>query len=168
MNKKNFIHGYASKRNKHSLYNIWNSIKQRCLNTNNYAYKNYGGRGITISDRWLKFELFLSDVLDSIGPHPGNGYTFDRIDNNGNYELNNMQWSTTRQQTSNKRNTIRNVKTRNVISNLTKPIYAALFQKDMDKVNKIAETNHLPISYVIRLMLHNYLKQVNDNEKLWE
>ena len=76
-----------------STYNIWSSMKDRCLNPHDVAYKYYGGRGIKVCTRWLKFENFLSDM----GERP-QGLTLDRIDNDKNYELSNCRWTTYHQQ----------------------------------------------------------------------
>ena len=94
----------ASEISKHLMsdsteYNIWTSMKSRCLNPNNDAYKHYGGRGITICDRWLsRFENFYSDM----GKRP-DGRSLDRINNDGNYEPSNCRWATYKQQRANSR-----------------------------------------------------------------
>jgi hypothetical protein len=72
-----------------STFKIWSGILRRCTNSNFKAYKYYGGRGITICDRWLKFEHFLEDM----GTRP-NGLQIDRINNDGNYEPGNCRWVT--------------------------------------------------------------------------
>lgn len=81
-------------------YDAWQHMIQRCSNPKNPAYKNYGGRGIKVCERWLKFENFISDV----GLAPSPAHTFDRYPNNdGNYEPGNFRWATFSEQNRNKR-----------------------------------------------------------------
>ena len=80
-------------------YNSWAAMKFRCLNEHHVAYKSYGGRGITICQRWHdSFENFLEDM----GERPL-GYSLDRIDPDGNYEPGNCRWATARIQGNNRR-----------------------------------------------------------------
>lgn len=95
----NLSHGEAGLRTPE--YNTWKSIKSRCLNPNSTGYEYYGGRGITICDRWRdSFESFLADV----GRRPSAKHSIDRYpDNNGNYEPGNVRWATASEQCFNRR-----------------------------------------------------------------
>lgn len=91
---------------KHGMYGSgahqsWMSMRQRCLNSKNRAYKNYGGRGILICKEWDSFAVFHKDM----GDRPV-GFEIDRINPNGNYEPMNCRWSTPLEQSRNQRKTI--------------------------------------------------------------
>jgi hypothetical protein len=84
-------------------YYAWANMKTRCYNPNYFLYFRYGGRGIKVCDEWVKsFTKFLEDV----GEKPTKDHSLDRIDNNGDYEPNNVRWATKKQQTDNRRSTI--------------------------------------------------------------
>lgn len=84
------------------LYMAWANMLQRCYNPRRREWKNYGGRGIKVCERWRKFENFSADI----GPHPGKGWSLDRWPNtNGNYEPDNWRWATPAMQCRNMRTT---------------------------------------------------------------
>lgn len=81
------------------LYCAWVQMRTRCNNPNNKDYANYGGRGITVCPEWDVFEAFAADV----GPHPGKGWSIDRVDNGAGYCRDNVRWSNITTQNRNRR-----------------------------------------------------------------
>lgn len=85
------------------MKNLWIGMKGRCNNPRNPSYKYYGGRGICVYKRWA--DSFFNFLID-MGPKPV-GKSLDRINNNGNYTYKNCRWATPKQQTDNRRITVR-------------------------------------------------------------
>lgn len=96
-----FTHGLG----KPKTYSHWYNIKSRCFNKNHPRYSDWGGRGITMYDLWVNdFKAFHEYVI-SLPNYDKDGYTsIDRMDNDGNYEPDNIRWATVTMQNRNKRN----------------------------------------------------------------
>lgn len=97
-NPPNYKHGKSQIHDR--TYRTWIGMRQRCNNLKSNGYKNYGGRGIKICERWHNFENFFSDM----GERP-QGKSINRINNDGNYEPDNCEWATQKQQRRNSRKT---------------------------------------------------------------
>lgn len=94
----NYLHGQTGTK----AHNSWRRMLNRCNNKNATQYSNYGGRGITVCERWHKFENFLKDM----GHPEANSLSLDRINVNGNYEPGNCRWADQKTQCRNKRGAI--------------------------------------------------------------
>jgi hypothetical protein len=92
---KNFKHGYA----KQPMYNVWCTVKDRCLNPNNKSYANYGGRGICLSKDWDDYKNFHRDMSFTYK----HGLTLERVDNEKGYSKDNCVWASRITQCNNTR-----------------------------------------------------------------
>jgi hypothetical protein len=98
--ESNFSHGMCEI----PEYGIWANMIQRSTNSNTPNYSDYGGRGITVCDRWLNsFEAFYEDM----GPRPSPNHSIDREENDKGYYKDNCRWATPTEQANNKRNNVR-------------------------------------------------------------
>ena len=100
MGLNNGRHGHKRSGKRTRLYNIWGGIIERCCNPSYRDYDHYGGRGITVCERWKQFEYFLADMGDPLT----NKHQIDRINNNKGYFLANCRWTTATINNRNKRN----------------------------------------------------------------
>lgn len=101
--KISYSHGMAGTR----FYKIWSGMKNRTTNENDARYMDYGGRGITLCERWKDFENFFNDMHESYLVHSEihgeKNTSIDRINNNVGYNISNCKWSTCKEQAQNRR-----------------------------------------------------------------
>lgn len=102
---RNHRHGEAGRKGRTAEYQTWQGIIKRCTDPGSDSWEYYGGRGISVCDRWrASFPAFLSDV----GRRPSPQHSLDRYPNNdGNYEPGNVRWATRSEQMQNTRAAIR-------------------------------------------------------------
>jgi len=85
----------------HELYPVWKSMKRRCSATTIKCYPDYGGRGITVCDKWSNGVAGFWSFVSDMGARPA-GYTLDRIDNNAGYNKENCRWTDAKTQARNR------------------------------------------------------------------
>lgn len=96
-------HGHERNRRPTPELKAYRKMRERCYNPQCKDYPNYGGRGITVDERWCAFEAFYRDM----GPKPGPQFSIERVDVNAGYTPENCKWATKEEQANNTRNTRR-------------------------------------------------------------
>jgi len=96
--EQNTTHGFCG----HQLYSLWNGIMDRCTDPKHSSWFNYGGRGITVCERWRDPWAFAEDIERDLGPKPA-GWSLDRIDNELGYFPGNVRWADRKTQKMNQR-----------------------------------------------------------------
>ena len=94
MRRRALKHGLSN----NPFYHVWKNMLRRCEDRNCPAWPNYGGRGISVCERWISIENFIDDM-----GHRPEGYTLERKNNDGNYEPDNCIWATRTSQNRNRR-----------------------------------------------------------------
>jgi hypothetical protein len=84
-------------------YRLWNNMKQRCYNPKRPEYKNYGGRGIQVCEKWRLSFIEFHNYVSALPCYNKPGYTLDRIDNSSDYKPYNVRWATRKEQSQNQR-----------------------------------------------------------------
>lgn len=99
MSDRRFKHGLVPRNNKPPEFNVWCKMRQRCNNPKSPDFENYGGRGITVCERWQDFAAFMADM----GERPSPAHTLERENNDKGYGPDNCIWATRDIQARNRR-----------------------------------------------------------------
>lgn len=137
--QRTLVHGHATKGVRSKELTAWRNAKERCYRKNLPQYQDYGGRGISMSEKWLNnFSQFLTDM----GPRP-KGYTLERIDVNGNYSPDNCKWASRREQAGNTRTNVR-------VDGVCLAEYARMHDLNYDLLHHLYATKGLPLEQAVQ------------------
>ena len=139
-------HGHSRRGRRTPTYEIWIGMKSRCRNKKLKIYKNYGGRGIKVCDRWQGKEGYRNFLAD-MGERPER-MSLDRINNNGDYEPSNCRWASQEEQHNNKRN---NVRLKDGEAFLTMAELARKYGINYPKLKRLNQRGQLNIETIRRL-----------------
>lgn len=144
------IHGHCINGTETKTYQVWLWLHERCNNPNNHAYKDYGGRGIKVCERWRYFENFLRDM----GEKP-KGLTIERKNNDKGYSPDNCKWAT------------RAVQARNRRSTKLSPLKIQVIKKLL-KESRLTPKDIAEIFYVTRSMIYKIKNKRNWIDIIYE
>jgi len=99
----NMIKTHGLSQSKDKYYTLWKNIKQRCYNKNYSYFEYWGGRGITMYDKWINDPISFIEYVKSLENYDKDNYSLDRENNSGNYEPGNLRWATNQEQNINQR-----------------------------------------------------------------
>ena len=185
LKKRNTTHGFADTKNKQKFrfYLIWSNMQKRCLNSNSAQYKDYGGRGIKVCERWLEaFENFRDDMYESYLKHiekfGEKETTLDRIEVDGNYELSNCKWSTYSFQQRNRRNSTgsKNYETHRYWQNVLNSSLRYILKSGTNKsknikyfgCDTITLRKHIESQFTKDMTWNNYGFYTKKGKKVWQ
>lgn len=130
------------------IYDIWYNMRDRCFNTKNKSFKDYGGRGISLFLDWQKsgqgFKDFRDYLLTTLGQRPNEDFSIDRIDNMGNYEPLNLRWSNRSVQNNNKRNNVQILYNNNFLTLREVSLVTSIPYKYLSKLYYQYEVREVP------------------------
>lgn len=101
--KRSSTHGMSHE----NIFFVWNSMLQRCFNPHNKSFSRYGGRGIIVCDEWKNDFQSFYDYVSKLPHFCEAGYSLDRINNDGNYEPDNVRWATSIEQANNRKGKVK-------------------------------------------------------------
>lgn len=144
----------------HRLYHIWTGMMRRCYKESDRAYKDYGGRGIEVCDRWHDVINFISDMQPSFKE----GLSIDRIDDNGNYSPDNCRWADRVQQA---RNTRRNVYVTYKGKRMLQKDFAGYIGIGCKTVTRYLRNHRLDGTILVEGGVNDNIKEMQGREPLW-